>query len=100
MEFKNYLKTKPQFFIVPSLSMILSSCSSTKDFTSNNSLTNSSQNNAFQTYFDDKAMAYKTSHTYNDLYFNDLTTYRANYFSGKLFLININIEVVSINLIM
>ncbi|WCO02433.1 hypothetical protein [Psychroserpens ponticola] len=81
MELKNYLKTKPQFFIVLGLSLILASCSSTRDFNSNYVITDNELGNDYKNYFNDKAKDYETSFNYDELYFTDLNTYTAKYFS-------------------
>lgn len=83
MELKNYLKRKPQFFIVLGLSLILSSCSTSRDFNSNNDITDAAQKTNYQDYFDEKVKDYETSLNYDDLYFTDLNTYRSNYFTGR-----------------
>ncbi|WP_040254211.1 hypothetical protein [Psychroserpens mesophilus] len=83
MELKNYLKRKPEFFIVISLSLMLSSCSTSKDFNSNNAPTVAAQKTDYRDYFDEKVKDYETSIHDDNLYFTDLNTYRSNYFTGK-----------------
>ncbi|WP_152604763.1 hypothetical protein [Psychroserpens jangbogonensis] len=83
MELKNYSKTKSQFLILLGLSFILASCSSTRDFNSKNAITDIGQESDYQNYFNDKVNEYETSNYYDNLYFTDLITNRANYFSGR-----------------
>ncbi|MBR9847695.1 MAG: hypothetical protein GYB35_17095, partial [Algicola sp.] len=78
MELKNYLKRKPQFFIVLGLSLILSSCSTSRDFNSNNDIKDVVQKTDYQNYFDKKVKDFETTLNYDDLYFTDLDTYRSN----------------------
>jgi hypothetical protein len=83
MELKNYLEKKPRFFIVLGLSLMLSSCSTSRGFNSNNDITADLQKTNYQDFFDEKVKDYETSLNYDDLYFTDLNTYRSNYFMGR-----------------